>query len=256
MSLEFLSPAPVATDGGETPIARSPMERSARAAGARFEVRDGWNVAVDYGITSGGADAEGLAAERTCGWGDVSHLAKLELQGSAAEVRALTGACADGAQVELGTATRVGDAWWCPLTPARTLVIAESATRNSLRTRLAESPQDVSVVDVTTTLAALTLAGPLAREVLARFSALDLRPSQTPVGALRPGSIGRQPAILICEAENRYLFCFGWATAEYVWSVVADAGQHLGGRPIGLEALAALGPVGVGGDRVTEASNA
>jgi hypothetical protein len=29
-------------------VARSPMERQAAAAGARFEVRDGWNVAVGY----------------------------------------------------------------------------------------------------------------------------------------------------------------------------------------------------------------
>ena len=29
-------------------VARSPMERQAQAAGARFEVRDGWNVAASY----------------------------------------------------------------------------------------------------------------------------------------------------------------------------------------------------------------
>lgn len=264
MSLEFLSPAGGAADGGEPPIARSPMERGARAAGARFEVRDGFNVAVSYGTSSVDAGAEGDAARRGCGWADVSHRAKLELQGSPSRLSALVGACADGSELELGSATRALDAWWCPLTPTRTLVIGEPTAVAPLRPRLAESASAsrvelersgaVSIVDVTTTLAALTLAGPLAREVFARFSALDLRPSKTPPGALRPGSIARQPAILICEAENRYLFCFGWATAEYVWSVVADAGAHLGGRPIGLDALAELDPVS--GDRVTEASNA
>ena len=79
------------------------------------------------------------------------------------------------------------------------------------------------MVDVTSVFASLTIAGPLARECFARFCALDLRPSVTPVGALRPGSIARQPGTLICEAEDRYLILFGWATAEYVWSVVADA---------------------------------
>ena len=59
----------------------------------------------------------------------------------------------------------------------------------------------------------------------------------TPVNALRPGSIGRQPGILIREDEERYLFLFGWATGEYMWSVVADAGSHLGGGPIGVDAL-------------------
>ena len=98
----------------------------------------------------------------------------------------------------------------------------------------------VNVVDVTTTFAALTLAGPLAREAFARFSAIDLRPQVTAVGALRPGSIARQPGVVICEAPDRYLLMFGWATGEYVWSVVADAGQHLGGRPIGVDSLAVL----------------
>jgi sarcosine oxidase gamma subunit len=87
----------------------------------------------------------------------------------------------------------------------------------------------------------MTLVGPLAREVFARFCALDLRPAVTPVRALRPGSIGRQPGILVCEAEDRYLFLFGWAIGEYMWSVVADAGGHLGGRPIGVDALSELG---------------
>ena len=96
------------------------------------------------------------------------------------------------------------------------------------------------MTDVTTNFAALTLAGSLAREVFARFSAIDLRPDRTPPGALRPGSIARQPGVLICEAPDRYLMMFGWATGEYVWSVVADAGQHLGGRPIGVDSLAVL----------------
>ena len=39
--------------------------------------------------------------------------------------------------------------------------------------------------------------GPSAREVFARFCALDLRSAVTPVGAVRPGSIARQPGIVL-----------------------------------------------------------
>ena len=78
---------------------------------------------------------------------------------------------------------------------------------------------------MTSNFAAITVSGPLARETFARFCALDLRPHVTPVGALRPGSIGRQPGILIREDEDRYLFLFGWATGEYMWSTVADAAR-------------------------------
>ncbi len=103
-------------------------------------------------------------------------------------------------------------------------------------------PEDASAVDVTTVFAALTLVGPLSREVFARFCAIDLRPQVTPVGGLRPGSIARQPGVILREAPERYLFLFGWAIGQYMWTVVADAARHLGGRPLGMDALASLEP--------------
>ena len=72
------------------------MERQAAAAGARFELRDGWNVAVSYA----GEDAA------AGGWADVSHCARSSCHG------------APGVELELGTATRRDGAWWCPLTPS------------------------------------------------------------------------------------------------------------------------------------------
>jgi glycine cleavage system aminomethyltransferase T len=197
-------------------VAHSPMERLARGAGARFEVRDGWNVAVSFPGADGPAD--------TVSWADVSHLSKLELQGSAEAIDAVA-----GVELPFGTAVRRDEAWWCRLTQTRALVIG---TRPDL-----PAADGVDVLDVTANFAALTLLGPLARETFARFCALDLRPRATPVGAQRPGSIGRQPGLVIREDEERYLFLFGWATGEYMWSVVADAGGHLGGRPVGVDAL-------------------
>jgi glycine cleavage system aminomethyltransferase T len=204
VSLDFLR-----VDAGDA-VAHSPMEAPARAAGARFEVRDGWNVAVEF---------PRAAAGDAVGWADVSHLVKVELQGSADVVD----------ELPFGTAVRRDGAWWCRLTSTRALVIGE-------RPDLSEA-DDLKLVDVTCNFAALTLVGPQARETFARFCALDLRPKVTPVGALRPGSIGRQPGLLIREDEERYLFLFGWATGEYMWSVVADAAGHLGGAPIGADAL-------------------
>ena len=244
MSLDFLSPeAEVGSDAG--PIARSPMESMTRAAGARFELRDGWSVAIGYGRSS--SEEEAQAAARSVGWADVSHLGKLELQAAADQLDSIASGC--DATLELGEAVRAGDTWWCRLTPTRARVIGETAPVRELRRQLTEAvagAEHAGLVDVSCNLAAITLAGPAAREVLARFCALDLRPARAPVGALRPGSIARQPGTLICEAPDRYLFTFGWATGEYVWSVVADAGAHLGGRPIGLDALGQLAGDGAG----------
>jgi glycine cleavage system aminomethyltransferase T len=200
VSLTFLSPA--AAD--PSAVARSPMERKAKAAGARFEARDGWNVAVEY---PGEDKVPGTVA-----WADVSHLRKLELQG-------------EGVSGELGEARREGDAWICRLTPTRALLIGGEHT----------PPPDA--VEVTTCFAALTIFGPQAREVIARFCALDLRPQVAPPGSFRPGSIARQPGMIIVEDTDRFLLLFGWAVGEYMWTVVDDAARSLDGGPVGFGAL-------------------
>jgi hypothetical protein len=73
--------------------------------------------------------------------------------------------------------------------------------------------------------------------VIARFCALDLRPSIAPANSFRPGSIARQPGMILVEAPDRFLLLFGWAVGEYMWTVVEDGARRLGGSPIGLEAL-------------------
>jgi glycine cleavage system aminomethyltransferase T len=208
MSLAFLS---VEAEGGV--LARSPMERLAAAAGARFEGRDGWNVAVSYA----GEDAA------AGGWADVSHLAKVELHGAPAVA------------LERGRATRLGGAWWCPLTVERTLVIG--GTRG-------DRASEATAVDVTTCYGALALCGPAAREILSCFTAIDVREASLPVCGLRPGSVARTPGLLLREAPDRFLMLFGWALGEYMWTVVADAAAASRAGPIGVDAL----PEPVAGD--------
>jgi glycine cleavage system aminomethyltransferase T len=198
MSFEFL------TAEATNAVARSPMEREAAAAGARFELRDGWNMAVSYA-------GEERALRETVGFADMSHLGKLELNEPA-----------DG---ELGLATRVDGAWWCPVTRNRTLVIGDIG---SLRDR---------GIEMTTSYAALTIAGPLSRELFARFCALDLRPQPAPPNAFRPGSVARTPGYVLRENGDRFLMLFGWALGRYMWETVADAAAHLGGAPVGVDAL-------------------
>lgn len=205
MSLGFLSPAPGA-------IARSPMEREAQAAGARFELRDGWKVAVEY---AGPASAGVWFA-------DSSHLGKFELHGAH--------------ELELGLAQRREGAWWCPLTRERALVICDLESTGRWRERLGGR-----AVELTCAYAALTVGGPLSRELLARFCALDLRAQSAPAGAFRPGSVARTPGYVLRERGERFLLLFGWALGRYLWETVADAAGALGGGPLGADALAPLG---------------
>jgi glycine cleavage system aminomethyltransferase T len=208
VSLEFLS---VSAEGA---VARSPMERQARAAGARFEVRGGWNVAVAY-------DGEDGVLDRAVGWADRSHLGKLELSGE------------PPVSLDFGSATRTDDGWWLPMTRSRTLLLD---AQDGVRERLGGA-----ALDVTTAFGALEIAGPLSRDAFARFCALDLRPDVCPPGAWRPGSVARTAGGVLCLAEDRFLILFGAAYGQYVWTVVADAARHLGGGPVGADAIARVG---------------
>jgi heterotetrameric sarcosine oxidase gamma subunit len=215
-SLAFLSPGPDA-------VAKSPMEPGAVASGASFDERAGWKVAVSFPNED----------SSVVGFADLSHIGKLEIQG---DVAALT-----GCNLELGKATRAAGVWWCPYSPTRAVVLCPSAQTVALRDHLTALVADAdglgSVVDITSAQGAMTILGTQAREVFARFTAIDLRPQITPVRAFRPGSVARTGGAILCEAPDRYLMLFGAALGQYVWTLVDDAARHLGGGPIGVDAL-------------------
>jgi glycine cleavage system aminomethyltransferase T len=227
--LDFLS-----TDLAEAGVAASsPLAVETLAAGARFEPRDGWELAVGYAD----CDEELRALGATVALIDCSPLGVIELQGPRPVL--------DEAPTmpRLGEpATRAHDSWWCRVTLTRALVICDASATAKLR-RALESATAWSTLDVTSSYAKLTLAGPLARDALARFCALDLRSHVVPVGGFRPGSLARTPGAVLREAGERYLLIFGAAYASYMWSVVADAVEQLGGRPAGLDALAEAAPL-------------
>jgi heterotetrameric sarcosine oxidase gamma subunit len=199
-ALAFLTP-----DATEV-AAQSPMHRQAAAHGARFEVRDGWSVAVAYDRAGDYSD--------TVAFADRSHLVKLELHGTPPH------------ELKLGTASMLDGSWWCPVTPQRTLVVGGPSARDAV------AASGAHVVDVTSGLAALALIGPLANELLARFCAIDVRPQSTPVAGFRPGSIARTPGYLLRTGEHELLIMVGWALGAYLWDVVCDAAVHLGGGPV------------------------
>jgi len=216
--LDFLAPAP-----GLAP-ARSPLAAAASADGAQLGLRGGWEVPVTFADP----EAETRAIAETVGVADASQLPTYERQGAADLV--------EDNLVPAGGALRRAGAWLCPFHARRALVV--------------DGPSPGSEwLDVTSAYAGLSLLGPLGRDVFARISALDLRPSRSPVGALRPGSVARTPAIVLRESDDVYLLLFGAAYAEYMWTTVLDAARRLGGAPVGVDSaratrLAALGEAG------------
>jgi hypothetical protein len=210
-ALAFMSP--IAAEDADGPRARSPMERRALAAGGVLEARGGWNVATRYGAPH----VERARLSETVGFVDCSQLRKLELHGS--ELGSLG--------LKPGIAELRDGAWWCPVTPSRVLVLGGDQPLTF--------PDSVQTVDLSCGLCAMTLAGPGCRELLARFCAIDVRPEISPVTSFRPGSVARTPGYLLVETADRLLIMVGWALGDYLWEVVADAAEHLGGGPVGAE---------------------
>ncbi|WCB94900.1 hypothetical protein DSM104299_03640 [Baekduia alba] len=215
MTYEFLRAA--VADGA--PPAESPIAAVAQRSGARLEVRDGWRVPVAFAE----AVEERRAAAETVAFADASALAKVELRAPAAMLATLAGG------LTLGTATAHDGAWWCPITPTRALVLGPEPDPTAI--------EGAHAVDVTSQYCGLRIEGPLTQQLMARFCALDLRPVAAPPTALRPGSVARTPGLVLVEGPNRLLVLVGAALAEHLWTVVSDAANGLGGRPVGVDTL-------------------
>lgn len=212
MNLDFLSPA-----AAVTVPARGPMLAAAAAAAPVTEVRDGWEVVASFGDPAG----EVAACAGTVGFTDLSHLTKLEI--SLANPRGGLDGLADH-----------DAAWWvCQVRPDLQLIVSSIPGGDRLE---APVPPGSRVVDLTGSLGALGVVGPAARELFARFCALDLRESALPLRGFRLGSVARTPGYVLRQGPCRFLVLFGAAYGEYVWEVVADAAERLGGRPVGLDA--------------------
>ena len=196
--LEFLSPDRAAAGNGFAPILKSSMERRQRDAGARFEERDGWLVPVSFEGETDHLHRVGVA--------DLSHLGKIEVRGQANVVN--------------------GDVWY-QITPERALCLCPYPRTASLREQFRESFR--LVVDKTAALAILALAGPEAPVALRRLSSLSSFPAS--------GPLANVPAHVL-EQNSSFWIVFPQEYGHYLWGVVVDTVEPLGGGPVGVDALA------------------
>ena len=235
MSFEFLAPDAVSGDGVEAPPARSPIEWTHRGDGARFAERAGWRVVAGYGA------GEAAACRDAVGIADLSHIGKLELQGEPEPVASIVSGLTGGGALAPGRALHQDGAWWCPVSAGRVLALSAPEATARLRAELVSAAGSAGtaagVVELTSALGSNAVVGPLAREVFARATALDLRPERFAEGAFAPVSVARTPAMVLRADGDRFLHLFGAGYASYVWTVFVDAVEDLGGSTVGAEAL-------------------
>jgi dimethylglycine dehydrogenase len=108
---------------------------------------------------------------------------------------------------------------------------------------LAEPPADVQVRSAASTLAGFSIAGPRARELLARLVRIDLAPAAFRLFSVRETAVGFAPAILTRAGFTGELGYEVWTTPDYLESLYEelwDAGRDLGLVHFGGRALSSL----------------
>jgi sarcosine oxidase, subunit alpha len=230
------------------PAKRSSIHARHRAAGATVKWAGDWRRAYDYGDPEG----EALAVQTTAGLIDVSTLGKIVVRGAdAGELldrlypnrmsnlapgRIRYGVlCSDAGRItDDGTVGRLDDDTFYVTTTSS----GAGAVEQWFSWWLADWGLDVSVTDVTQGVAAVNLAGPNARAILARASDLDcsndafkyMDAKRADVGGvacllLRIGFVGEVGYEIHCAASH----------GRHVWDTLLEAGADLGIRPFGLE---------------------
>jgi sarcosine oxidase subunit alpha len=169
---------------------------------------DGWEVVERY---PGDPAAGGNAVV------DLSHQSVFELNGPRTE-GGLRELCSE--DVPVRTIRAVGTATVYRLTQTRALVFGGAMPPGAL--------------DVTGGWASLALVGPQAAAILAKITAVDLRPRTLAVGTCCEGPVFGV-VTLFGRREDHFDLHVAADAAEFFWEVLLDAGSEFGLRPAGLE---------------------
>jgi 4-methylaminobutanoate oxidase (formaldehyde-forming) len=224
------------------------------ARGARMQARGAWQIPADFGSI----DTELEAARTAVAIGEPCGAAVLEIEGTEmVDLAARLGV----ETVPVGTAALVTlldvrETRWCRLTQARARVLlgpnsihrgGGSAASGELLAALS-SPTDASsgclhVTDVSSGLTSLVILGPRSPDLLARLVRLDVDPRVFADRAVAlTGAIGVPLQLLRWDHGSllAYELMVGRDVAEYFGDALTHAGENLGLKPIGAEALLRL----------------
>ncbi|WP_030437618.1 sarcosine oxidase subunit gamma [Actinoplanes subtropicus] len=127
------------------------------------------------------------------------------------------------------TASRLGDVDALWLGPDEWLLLAEPGRQRELEVllRAAIGEEHGAVVDVSAQRTALSLAGPAAREVLARGCSIDLDPRFAPAGTCVQTLLARTGVTIVVQ-EERFLLLVRASFAQYLAAWLVDSTDGAG----------------------------
>ncbi len=244
-----------------SPLRRSALDAWHEAHHAVWMPAGAWRRPAHYGGVGAGASAaierEVAAVRGAVGLVDVSTLGKIEVMGPDAGVlldRIYTGLLSNlapgrtryglmldeaGTVVDDGVVMRLanGRFYLTTTTGASTTVYRE------LQRRVAEWGLDCTLHNLTGHMAAMNLAGPRARQVLARCTDRPLDDTSFPYLALREmpvAGVAARMARVGFVGETGFEIHVPFAQAQAVWEALVEAGRPHGLLPFGVEAQRVL----------------
>jgi sarcosine oxidase subunit alpha len=230
------------------PARRSAIHARHRELGATVRWAGEWRRAHDYGDPEG----EALAVQESAGLIDVSTLGKLILRGPDAgelldRLYPNTISTLKPGRVRYGVllsdAGRItDDGTVCRLDEESFYITTTSSGASAVEQWfswwLADWRLDARRSDVTQGVCAVNLAGPRARQILARVTDLDCGAGAFPYLAARHADLDGIACLLLrigFVGEVGYEIHCSAAHGEQLWDTLMRAGEDLGVRPFGLE---------------------
>jgi glycine cleavage system aminomethyltransferase T len=184
--------------------------------------RDGHAVIAHYGSVA----TEVAVCVKHAGLVQRPELAVLELRGPDVWLEQMLTTALGELAPAARSAVQAGGAWCARPTADRALIVAPPATVGRWRRQVQRSIVSggrVSCDDVADMRAA-SLIGPRAGRVLAAAGVCEgLLP-----GATVTGELAGAPAVVVCEAPDRFLLLVAAATGDAAWRALRDAGAPHG----------------------------
>jgi sarcosine oxidase subunit alpha len=231
------------------PIKHTSMDRLHRELGAEMIDSNVWHRPRTYGSPQ----EEAANVRRGVGIIDVSTLGKLDVQGSDAPAlldklythhfstlrpgRVRYGViCSDnGTIMDDGTVTRLADDHYFVTTSTASVETIEGW----FKWWMAGTGMCAHITDITSGLAAINVAGPLARDTLAKLTDIDISAKGFRYMRSKQGDVAGVPTTLLrigFVGESGWELHFPAEYGEHMWGALMEAGGEFGIRPFGTEA--------------------
>ena len=217
-----------------SPARLSPLHALHVELGAVFAEVAGWQVVQSYGDVEGELGAVAASA----GVCDISGRSAVRIK----SIR-LDDVLGDRAPA-IGSVLRDGDSFIARLTAEEALTIGPASIDGISQVGIEQTLDPLRyVIDVTSGLAGLRIAGPRARDVLAALTDLDLRDGSMPDGSCAQAGFAQVHGTLLrldLDGAAAYELYVAREYGAYMWQVVLESLGHAGVVNFGAEVLRRL----------------